>query len=200
MVIENLFPIPVGFFDLGRELTEVEFKTITSGDIRPNVGNITSVETNILKDSRLNELSAFFNEKIGQYFDKTVKPASDVSLKITQSWVNFSAVGQSHHKHSHSNSYISGVFYVQTNNNDKIKFSRDGWRQIDFHSTSFNEYNSKTWWFNVKTNSLILFPSWLEHMVDPVEGPESRISLSFNTFPSGYMGYEQHLTGLKIEV
>jgi hypothetical protein len=46
---------------------------------------------------------------------------------------------------------------------------------------------------------LILFPSSLTHMVPTIQGEQTRISLSFNTFPVGTVGEEMDLTGLKLE-
>jgi len=36
-------------------------------------------------------------------------------------------------------------------------------------------------------------------MVETVQGDQTRISLSFNTFPLGVVGEEMDLTGLKLE-
>jgi hypothetical protein len=36
-------------------------------------------------------------------------------------------------------------------------------------------------------------------MVETVKGEDTRISLSFNTFPVGLVGEEMDLTGLKLE-
>ena len=46
---------------------------------------------------------------------------------------------------------------------------------------SFTEHNSTLWKISAKTNKLIIFPSWLEHGVEPNMSNEDRISLSFNT-------------------
>jgi hypothetical protein len=62
----------------------------------------------------------------------------------------------------------------------------------------WNVWNSDSWWFEVGTGDLVLFPSSLTHMVDTVQG-QTRISLSFNTFPVGIVGEEMDLTGLKLE-
>jgi hypothetical protein len=56
----------------------------------------------------------------------------------------------------------------------------------------------KAWWFEVGTGDLVLFPSSLTHMVETVKGDQTRISLSFNTFPVGNIGEEVSLTGLQI--
>ena len=63
---------------------------------------------------------------------------------------------------------------------------------------NYNSWNSESWWFDVGTGDLILFPSSLEHMVETVQGNQTRISLSFNTFPVGNIGEEVSLTGLQI--
>jgi hypothetical protein len=43
----------------------------------------------------------------------------------------------------------------------------------------------------------MLFPSSLTHMVEAVQ--QERVSLSFNTFPVGYVGEEESLTALHLE-
>jgi hypothetical protein len=63
----------------------------------------------------------------------------------------------------------------------------------------WNLWNSESWWFEVGTGDLVLFPSSLTHMVETVQGTDTRISLSFNTFPVGNIGEEVSLTGLKLE-
>jgi len=153
----------------------------------------------VLRDPALTSLRSFIEDSVSDYFKNTVNPKHNVSLRVTQSWCNYSEPGQYHHKHAHPNSYISGVFYVQTNADDKIYFYRDGWQQIKFPPEQWNPYNSESWWFEATAGKLILFPSSLTHMVPEVKGDDVRISLSFNTFPVGVVGEEMDLTGLKLE-
>ena len=60
----------------------------------------------------------------------------------------------------------------------------------------FNLWNSKTWFFNVETGNLFLFPSSTIHQVDIKKGDNTRISLAFNTFYKGVVGSEDALTEL----
>jgi len=196
MQIHNLFPIPVGFFD--RNVTDQEKKFLLELEQRPNQGNNTSKNNVILQDPTISDLKTFLETSVNEYFKNVYQPKYHVNLRITQSWVNYSASGQYHHKHSHSNSYISGVYYIQTNPNDRIYFYRDGWQQIKFSSEHFNPYNSDSWWFEAIQGKLILFPSSLTHMVPTVQGDVVRVSLSFNTFPMGIIGEEMDLTGLQL--
>lgn len=199
MNMHHLFPVPIGMFDLGRALSDEEMQFVRGQETRPNMGNRTSVNNTVLRDSVMTPIRGWIEDCVAEYFKATTNPKHNVHLRITQSWLNYSNPGQHHHKHSHPNSLISGVFYLNTNPDDRIYFYRSGWQQIKFPPESWNLYNSDSWWFEAITGRLILFPSSLEHMVPTVQGSDVRISLSFNTFPVGTVGEEMELTGLKLE-
>ena len=198
-MIHNLFPTPVGLYELGRDLTAKELSFLKNQETRNNMGNTTSTNNTILKDKELTQLRDFIETKVSEYFTTVYNPKHKVNLKITQSWTNYTEPGQYHHKHAHPNSFVSGVFYIQADNNkDKIYFFRDGYEQIKFPPSEWNVWNSESWWFEAETGKLILFPSSLTHMVQTVEADQTRISLSFNTFPVGNVGEEMDLTGLQL--
>jgi uncharacterized protein (TIGR02466 family) len=164
------------------------------------MGNVTSIDNTILQNHSMTKLRDFIESNVSEYFKTVYSPKHDVSLRITQSWINYTEPGQYHHKHAHPNSFVSGVFYPQANREtDKIYFYRDGFQQIKFPPNNWNVWNSESWWFEVGTGDLVLFPSSLTHMVETVKGEDTRISLSFNTFPVGLVGEEMDLTGLKVE-
>lgn len=200
MIIENLFPTPIGFFKYDEGLSKNDTKFITEQTQRPNQGNTSSEDRYILKQKCLNDLSTFIEKSIHEYFMATYCPKNDVRLRVTQSWVNWSKPGQWHHQHAHPCSLISGCFYVNAvKETDKIYFYKSDYATFKFPPIEWNMYNSDSWWFPVGTGDLILFPSTLTHKVEPVEGTETRISISFNTFPVGYVGDEDELTALHLE-
>lgn len=200
MIIENLFPTPVGFFKFDEGLTEDQIKFLVDQEQRDNDGNSSSVDKYILKHKKLFDLTNFIEKCLFQYFTMTINPKNDVRLRITQSWVNWTKPKQFHHRHAHPNSLISGCFYVNANKStDKIFFYKDEYQPIKFPPVEWNIYNSNSWWLPVGTNDLIFFPSNLTHMVQPVDGDDTRISLAFNTFPVGYVGDENELTALHLE-
>ena len=199
MIVNNLFPTPVAEFKMGRDLFEVERKYLLNLETRPNQGNTTSVDNNVLKKPELHSLTEFLNSALQEYFNIVCAPKDDANLCITQSWVNYTKPGQFHHKHAHPNSFISGVFYIQAaKETDKLHFFNDSFQQIKITAKDFNLYNSDSWWLAAATGTLYLFPSSLTHMVEPVKGEDTRISLSFNTFPKGIIGDEIELTNLKL--
>lgn len=198
MHIHNLFPIPIGIYYINRPLAEKELSFVKNQETRSNEGNLTSVVNNVLSSTELSDISCFCTSSLADYFKSTVNPKYEVNLRVTQSWLNYTAQGQYHHRHTHPNSFISGVFYVETNPDDRIYFYRSGYQQIKFPPEQWNLYNSESWWFEATTGMLILFPSSLEHMVPNVQGSTTRISLSFNTFPVGTVGEKTQLTGLEL--
>ena len=53
---------------------------------------------------------------------------------------------------------------------------------------TFNSFNSAEWSVPVKDNMLLLFPSSCFHSVDVNHTPNTRISISFDTFIKGTVG------------
>ena len=44
----------------------------------------------------------------------------------------------------------------------------------------WNRANSEVWSLDSSEDTLLIFPSWLDHYVEPNESDEDRISISFN--------------------
>ena len=199
MIINNLFPTAVGAFELGRDLSKLEQKFLLNLESLSNIGNIVSTNNYVLRDKRLSSLGSFFNDSLQKYNQTTLSLKDNLSLQLTQSWVNYTKKGQFHHKHAHPNSIISGVFYIQAIKDiDRIYFFNEKYNQIKTYPKEFNVYNSESWWLPATTGTLYLFPSHLTHMVEQVTTDDTRISLSFNTFYKGNLGDELALTALTV--
>ena len=199
MNMHNLFPVPIGMFDLDRELTDEELLFVRGQETRANEGNTTSVNNFVLRDSVMTSLRDWIEGCVSEYFKATSNPKHDVHLRITQSWFNYSEQGQWHHKHAHPNSFVSGVFYLNTNPDDKIYFYRSGWQQIKFPPEDWNIYNSESWWFEAIKGRLILFPSYLCHSVPMNTTNYERRSLAFNTLPLKQMGNKTSLCEIRYD-
>lgn len=195
----HLFPTALGIYELGRDFTKTEIEHIKKQDTTGNVGNTTSLNRTVLESDELKDVKAFVQEAINKYFTEVYVPSQETHLRITQSWCNYTEPGQFHHKHAHPNSFISGVLYPQANaETDKIYFYKDGYAQLQTPAKDWNEYNSSSWWMPVSTGTMFIFPSNLTHMVETVRGTNTRISLSFNTFPVGHFGEDAAMTGLTL--
>ena len=197
MIIHNIFPTPVAKFTLGRDFTSEELAFVNTQPQHKNEGNTTSDNSYVLRDAAMNDLKSFIDASVNEYLKTIYAPKYDVSLRVTQSWLNYTQPGQWHHRHVHPNSFVSGVLYIKAvSERDKIYFYKEGYQQIKIPSNDFNLHNSESWWFDVGAGDLIIFPSSLPHMVARVE--EERVSLSFNTFPTGHIGEESVLSGLHL--
>jgi uncharacterized protein (TIGR02466 family) len=199
--IQMIFPIPIMFTDIGRDFTQVELAFVQSHSTKDktnrNVGNITSNNSYILEEPEMSDIKVLLTKAINMYVQKIYKPKYPVEAYITQSWLNYTAKGEYHHVHDHPNSFISGVLYIQTDaTKDKITFHKKGYRQIQLSTDEYDIYNSDSWWFNVSTGGIVMFPSSTTHNVENVISDETRISLAFNTFVKGTLGNKELLTEL----
>ena len=53
MNIHNLFPLPIGFFRLGRDLTKTELDFVLGQERYANQGNTTSADRKVLRHKEL---------------------------------------------------------------------------------------------------------------------------------------------------
>lgn len=196
--IDNLFPTPLGVFKLGRELSKTELNHLQSLETKPNIGNFSSKSALVLENKKLGSVRKFINSSLDTYFQNVYNPKQDISLRITQSWANYTKPGKFHHKHAHPNSFISGVFYAKVENTDRIDFFKDTYNTFNIPAKEYGTYNSNSSQVNVENGLLLLFPSSLLHMVNPVQGAHTRISVAFNTFPKGEIGDTESMMGLTL--
>lgn len=200
--MENLFPIPIMFDSVSRNFTSDELEYFSNLEITNNFLNGRSIESYILDSPELSNLKKFIQDALNFYFLEIHKPAADLEIYITQSWMNVSKIGELHHSHNHPNSFLSGTMYISADRDvDAIHFSKTDLSSLRIIPTSYNIYNSPSWFYNVGSGDLLLFPSTLSHNVDVVKASpirKERISLSFNTFLKGKLGSKELLSELKL--
>lgn len=200
MIIESLFPTPVGVYTLDKDITKEEINFISSFEKRNNAHNKTSNDTNVLNAKEMESIKKSCQAGLNEYFEKVFSPVSDCALSITQSWFNYTTKGQSHHEHKHPNSFVSAVLYIAGDESqDRIYFTKPPLGSFQVSPKEFNYWNSESWWLPMEKNTMILFPSTLSHYVANVEHDEERITMSFNTFPLGVLGSKNQLTELHIK-
>jgi len=111
-------------------------------------------------------------------------------IYITDMWSNILKPGESHKIHTHSNNYISGVFYVDADKSSGIIFNdpRPQANVIQPHITNKSIDNANSLSYESKTNRIIYFPSWLQHHVPINKTNKNRISIAFNLMFKGKIG------------
>ena len=202
MIIHHLFPEPVCFSKLERSLTKQELKTLDKykKETKNNLGNTLTISNYILENKALKNLKKDLHKKVIDYFNEVVCTSNSIIPYITQSWLNYTEPGQFHHRHEHSNSYVSGVFYVSADKEvDRIQFYKTAHEEIQLAVSKYNLFNSTTWQYPVQTGDVLLFPPYLTHGVEKKKGTNLRITLSFNVFFKGTIGRNEEMSELVIK-
>ena len=112
------------------------------------------------------------------------------TFQITDMWSNVLKPGEAHRPHTHSNNILSGVYYVDSDKAAGIQFydPRPAAGVINPELTKFTKSNATAWELDSQTNRMILFPSWLQHLVPINKSSNKRISIAFNVMLKGIVG------------
>lgn len=199
--ITSIFPKAVYSSNIQRPFTEQEISLVEKHRnlCCNNIGNIQSIDHNILNDPYMCDIKAFVIDNLVNYYKEILKPRGDVQIYITQSWLNYTKPDQFHHKHKHPNSILSGVVYLQTDPSvDKVTFYKDDYERVELLPEIYNQYNASAWFTSVSVGDILIFPSELSHMVETKKGTNERVSLAFNTFVKGHLGDEQGASALHL--
>lgn len=199
----NMFAVPVYRGALGRDFrdAEMEFFRLSLADTMPAVRNHASADKRVLSSPALKDIRHFIEGHLAQYLQTVFNTSNEVELKITQSWLTLSGKGQSHHIHTHPNSVVSGVLYINLAKQDGISFYRNEdsvWYELIRQQDSY--YNAYQYFVQSSVGDLLLFPSNVRHGVREVTADVQRVSLSFNTFFSGKLGRDEFSNALTIDV
>ena len=191
MQIEPIFPQAViGLNKLNIDYSKVlEFIKNTEFEKRE-----TSKESDsfclISKNKNIfNELPFLKNEiykQIEHYLQNVMK--FKIIFQFTTSWATKTLPNGYSQRHSHSNSFLSGVYYPTGSEYFNIKF----YKKNNFWSIkTFENNNLNASWYSLtiaENSILILFPSHLKHSIEKNLSNETRYSLAFNTLPLGEIG------------
>jgi|TARA_B100000131_G_scaffold162261_1_gene156935 uncharacterized protein (TIGR02466 family) len=135
---------------------------------------ITECKSETLKKIIIDSLSTF----------KPIKP--NVHM-VVEGWKNINEPGNFNTKHYHPRSTLSGVLWIKTpDNSGDILFESphefNRFNELDCYTDEFkNETNFyNTYRFSPKEGKMLIFPSDLQHQVNPNKSKEDRISYSFN--------------------
>ena len=109
------------------------------------------------------------------------------NLKINNFWLNVNGYKDSNMIHNHPGCIFSGVYYLQVPINAGVivfknpasVFLESYWPKIFIKN--YNSATSPLWRIMPTNNQMLIFPSWLEHFVEPnMNETEERISIAFN--------------------
>ena len=102
------------------------------------------------------------------------------NTKVDMMWFNIGEKGNFLFPHTHPGSFISGVFYVKTTDENVIHFY-DPNKSPFLDPQTLNEYSSSIFTMRCVEGSLLLFHSDLHHGTPYQEADGEKIILSFNS-------------------
>jgi len=191
----------VACYDLGRaftakELLWIEYLRQSSVE---NLQNRISSSSSVLLTEPLIALGQWCQQCCDDYAHRVQQLMEGVRVEITESWINYTAPGEQHHRHSHANSWLSGTVYTHSEEGDCIEF----W-PMDHYHRHWNVFAATSPWVTaqripVRAGTLLIWPSTMEHSTPLRKAQRSRISISFNSWLRGNLGTSSSRTLLKID-
>ena len=144
-----------------------------------------SLNNNLLKDPKLKQEKIAFEESV-KYYLKNILHYSG-GFKIRTSWATKTEKNGQSQLHVHRNSWLSACYYPEENIDFKITFQRTAISHIcvdyDDHDSI---YSAEAHTHCPEENSLIIFPSLLQHKIQKNKSKKNRYSFAFNIDPVGH--------------
>ncbi len=160
-------------------------KNLALDEKRDNKGRVVSNRGGFQSENlKLNNDLKPLIHSIEYHANIFVKDLGYKDVNLLNIWCNVNEYKDFNIVHGHSQSTLSGVYYVNTPENcGNIIFHSPHFQLLEMaeQSTKDNNYTSSTWWLPADVGMLYIFPSWLLHHVEPnMNQKEERISYSFN--------------------
>ena len=176
--IINVFPTQIFRHQCSLDLQSIknycyEFSSKNPSLVRSNVGGYQSDTHFFIKELE--------NEIIKALPRKQSKPLKDIKVDM---WLNINKRGDHNELHMHDPfnlTALSGVFYVDAPKNSGALRLYDPRGCIAIAKDQMY-YNEGFTYVSVDPvdNQLIIFPAWIQHMVEPNMSEEDRVSIAFN--------------------
>jgi len=187
--IQELFKIPIYKTELKLDNKKIKsfclnLQKQSKGVVKSNVGGWQSKHLSDEDKPILGLTKEILNHSAK--FAKELK-FKKLHLNLGNMWVNVNSYKDFNIQHNHPGALLSGVYYVYTPKNcGNIRFYHPAYDLLCFDwdddiFDEFSNYSASNWWLPAKVGKLYLFPSWLNHLVEPnLNKKEKRLSISFN--------------------
>ena len=184
-VIYPLFSLPLMTISLEIDNDKL-LQHIQHTSYRHNINSdecYLSQSVKLLENKKLKKEKEIFLKAIKEYL---IALGYTQEFKILNSWSTKVKQNYQSQPHVHTNTWISGVYYTQ--DNSSIRFIKN-WANSSFFNLEFsnstNIYSATKWDLKVKKNTLLIFPSELQHKIEKNTFTHDRYSIAFNVLPVG---------------
>lgn len=162
-----------------------------------------SKESYILNCSEFTQLKQEIEKHIQFFIYDILSVRKDIKFYITNSWIIKHKKENWSHTHHHNNSLISGIYYINVNEETGKIYFHKSQHFLNLFPSFFkilfddhNHFNSSKIEILPCNNDLILFPSHLYHEVEENKSEENRYCLAFNCFIEGTLGQDSEVDTL----
>lgn len=188
MNLEYIFPTPIWQDQLNCDLFMIKnyiesVKSSSEGRKISNVGGWQSDDCDLeqLMETPVCQFITLIKKKMQVCFQDYGCNKTPV---LSNLWFNINGPGSYNTTHIHTDSFLSGVFYIKCpENSGSIIFERQSQDQYVLGTYSRNNLDkiaSTHWKYQPRPQMLIMFPSWIPHSVEINNSDRERISISFN--------------------
>ncbi len=162
----------------------------------PNESGWYTKNKYLLNDNKFVLLKNKIIETLNHYVYNVLEVQPNINFKLLTSWAVKIEKGNWGQKHSHPNSVLSGVVYIDTPPNcGNITFYKKDQgifpEALNVEFVRWNALNSKSWSYSPAVGDVLIFPSYLEHSMEISNSESDRYSLAFNFFPVGTFGHNE---------
>lgn len=201
MEVQTLFATPLARVDISNALDDAQVEYIRNLKMVQNQQNLISEDLYIFKQPQLRKLATAVQGALSAYAREIMGLEQDIV--ITQSWALLNDPGVGMHAHAHSNSIVSGsVYYAPLPEpSSRLIFDRHThYQRIELppEAEKVNIYNTSRNVITPKHGEVIMFPSDINHMVEPNGSQEIRGVIAFNSFVKGTIGNYRDVSELTV--
>ena len=198
----QLWPIPVfeGNFSIPENIKQKFYNE--EYERMPSENGAFSVNKYILDSSEYGEVRNKIMKCVNAYTHSFLKVSDRVKFYLQNSWIVKHEPNDWGQPHTHGNSLLSGVYYLNAPiDGGGIFFHHPQLmrsKTIKIESHTDNQFNTDTYFHELKKNSLLIFPSNLPHSTQVNKSNHVRFSLAFNYFIEGRFGHQTSKINLRI--
>jgi uncharacterized protein (TIGR02466 family) len=196
------FPTPVVIyrwpdsdeFNAGPRKTILTAEAAEPGIARSNVGGWHSDNDFLQRDDA--PIKAFGQrlQEMTMALTKATGPKKSGRYRVNfrfRGWANVARRGDYHQPHNHPTSIWSGVYYVSIGQRDaepglngllELLDPRVGANMMPMPGGLFETRNR----IDPEPGLMVMFPSWINHLVHPYHGEDARITIAFNVLATNF--------------
>lgn len=189
IVREDLFATPIWHFDVDSsinfDLIKNECNQIKEDDLGRIQSNQNGYQSNNIELTNYKEIEKLMSFIMAQSYVilNNIKVSEKLPLTLQECWLNINGKNSKNRKHSHGNSLLSGVVYIDASEDTgNIRFYKQVNNSYYYNSyySSQSEFAHEYISYKPVNKKAIIFQSYLEHDVEENLTDKQRYSIAFN--------------------